>query len=95
MSKIEKIEDIETIVVHWSESKIINDELGHDENYDIEKNIEPAKFDEIVKRAAMSVEGGYDKTNLSVTLKNGTQWCKQSKFYLHQNDAGLLMLLNR
>ena len=95
MSKIKSIDDIENIKVHWSESNLINDELGCDDNCDIEKNISPVEFDDLITRAAKKVGGGYDKTSLSVKLKNGTQWCSNSKFYLNAQDSCLLDLLNK
>jgi len=95
MARIEKLEDIESIIVHWSESTLINDELGRDDNDDIEKQVDPVAFDDLIRRAAKKVGGGYDKTSLSVKLKSGLQWCEQSKFYLNQNDSGLMNLLNK
>ena len=95
MARIEKIEDIESIIVHWSESSLINDELGNDENHDIEKTVDPVVFDDLVTRAAKKVGGGYDKTSLSVKLKSGLQWAKEDRFYLSVQDSGLLNLLNK
>lgn len=95
MARIEKLEDIESIIVHWSESNLINDELGCDDNCDIEKQVDPAAFDDLIRRAAKKVGVGYDKTSLSVKLKIGLQWCEQSKFYLNQKDSGLMSMLNK
>jgi hypothetical protein len=93
--KIAKIEDIESIHVHWSESNLINDELGCNEDSDIEKQVDPIKFDDLISRAAKEVGGGYDKTMLSVKLKDGSDWCKECKFYLSSGDSGLMNLLNK
>lgn len=95
MARIERIEDIETIICHWSESNLINDELGGDDSGDIEKQVEPKVFDDLICRAAKLVGSGYDKTSLSVKLKSGLQWCKESKFYLTTQDTGLMNLLNK
>lgn len=95
MARIENIEDIETITVHWSDSGLINDELGCDEDGDIEKQVDPTAFDELIRRAAKQVGIGFDKTVLSVKLKNGVQWCTECKFRLISGDSGLLNLLNR
>lgn len=95
MAQIEKLEDIDSVIVHWSESNLINDELGSDENSDIEKTVDPIVLDDLIKRAAKLVGGGYDKTSMSVKLKNGLQWADSCKFYLNSNDSGLLYLLNK
>lgn len=92
--KLKSIDLIDKIKVHWSESNLINDELGCDDNCDIEKEIAPDKFDDIVKRASKLVNSGYDKTLLSVYLKNGTTWAYQCKFYLNHRTPNLLKLLN-
>ena len=95
MAKIEKIEDIESILVHWSESGLINDEMGCDENFDIEKQIDPIKFNDLICRAAKEVDTGYDKTVLSISLKNGVHWCNNAKFYLTQSVDCLMDWLNK
>lgn len=95
MSKIDSIDDIETIIVHWSENVLINDEMGCDDNCDINKDIEPRKLDELLARAVKQVNGGYDKTSLTVKLKSGVVWAKESKFYLNREDCGLMSLLLR
>lgn len=91
--KLTNLNEIKTIVVHWSESGLINDELGSDENGDIEKEIEPIVFNKMIKKAAQFVEGGYDKTVLTITLEDGSTWCKECKFYLLRTDETLMNLL--
>lgn len=93
MSAINSIEDIESVRVHWSESELINNELDSGED-DIEQDVEPDVLDELISRAAKEVGEGYDKTVLTVRLKNGTVWCHNVKFYLHDGDTGLLQLIN-
>jgi hypothetical protein len=95
MSRIDSLSDIESVFVHWSESALINDELGANDDDDIEKPVDPARFDEMVVRAAKGVTGGYDKTSLSIVLKGGVKWATGSKFYLSRTESGLLSLLNR
>ena len=94
MAKINSLNDIEEIKVHWSESGYINDVLGCDENSDIEKEVDVFAFNSIIEHAAKKVGGGYDKTSLSVKLKDGLQWCFESKFYLTRDKIDLLVLLN-
>lgn len=93
MSKITNIHEIESIRVHWSESSLISDELGYDEEGDIEKDVSPDDLDDMVKRAAAKVGGGYDKTSLTIKLKDGRTWCDRHKFYLHGSDSGLLSMI--
>ena len=93
--KIESLDKIDKIKVHWSESNLINDELGCDDNCDIEKEVAVDLFDDMVKRASKLVETGYDKTSLSVLLKNGKMWAYESKFYLNESTPDLLSLLNK
>jgi len=92
--KLKNLAELESITVHWSESNLINDELGHDDDGDIEKQVDPVIFDDLIKRAAVKVGSGYDKTLLSVTLKNGLPWCLETKFYLNTNTKSLIGLLN-
>ncbi len=94
MTRIKSIDDIESIKVHWSESCFINEVMKCDENSDIEKEIEPSDFNDIVKIAATKVESGSDKTSLTVILKNGNIWCSESKFYLNKAKKDLISLLN-
>ena len=94
MSKIKDLNDIETIIVHWSESNHINNVLGCDENSDIEKEVDVFTFDSIIQQAAKEVGSGYDKTSLTVKLKSGLQWCRFSKFYLTTDKVDLMGMLN-
>ena len=95
MARINSLDDIEKIIVHWSESGYINDELGCDDNSDIEKQVNVLILDELIKSASELISGGYDKTSLSIKLKNGLQWCAESKFYItSSNNNTLLKLLN-
>ena len=95
MNEIKSLSDIGKIKVHWSESSLINDEMGCDENCDIEKEVDPVIFDDLIKRAAKKVGGGYDKTSLSVWAKDGSYIYDECKFYLSSNDSSLLNLLNK
>tara|TARA_R110000744_G_scaffold57010_3_gene120040 strand:- start:3709 stop:3990 length:282 start_codon:yes stop_codon:yes gene_type:complete len=87
------LNDIEKIKVHWSESNHINDELGCDDEGDIEKEVDVKTFDLMVLHASKEVCSGYDKTSLSIKLKSGDQWCFESKFYITQRTKSLLDLL--
>lgn len=95
MSRVNSLDDIDCIHVHWSESNYINDILGNDENCDIEKGVDANAFDSIIQKASKQVGSGYDKTSLTVTLKNGVVWANESKFYLTKQDSSLLNLLNK
>ena len=95
MAKIENLNDIEEIIVHWSESTHINDALGCDEDGDIEKKVDVFAFDKMVEMASKSVGSGYDKTSLTVKMKSGLLWASESKFYLTRNEDSLLGLLNK
>lgn len=94
MSKIKSLNDIESIKVHWSESNVINDALGHDDNCDIEKVVDVDEFDRLIKKAAGKVKTGYDKTSMTVKLKTGIVWANEAKFYLTGVKDDLLKLLN-
>ncbi|MFK5951022.1 MAG: hypothetical protein QM500_19895 [Methylococcales bacterium] len=88
-----KLEDIESVFVHWSESRLINDVLGCDDNCDIEKSVEPAEFDKLVIQAASKVGKSNDKTVLTVKLKNGIVYCDNSKCYLNVTNNTLIKLI--
>lgn len=92
-NKIKSLDEIKNIKVHWSESQIINEELGVDNGSDIEKNIEAVELDLLVKKASSKVGLGYDKTVLTVTLIDESIWCKDRKFYLTNYRNTLLDLL--
>ena len=89
---VESLEEVESIYIHWSESDHINNVLGCDDNCDIEKSVDIATFDSIVKIASEGVGLGYDKTSLSITLKNKVVH-KDVKFYLTSDRDSLLKLL--
>lgn len=92
--KIESLDQIESVRVQWSESGLINRELGNDAEGDINVTISPEAADDLIRRAAILVDGGYDKTPLTVTLKDGTVWCHELKFYILRRTTGLLDLIN-
>lgn len=94
MAKIATLEDIETLIIHWSESGYINDVLDRGDDGDIEKEVDVTEFDTIVKKAVTFIDGGYNKTSISVKLKSGLQWCERSKVYIQNSTTGLLNLLN-
>lgn len=94
MSKIDSLDLIESIVVHWSESELINTELGENDG-GIEKTVTAAELDDLVKRSAQLINTGHDKLSLSIALKNRTQWCVQSRFYVNSKDLGLLSVINK
>jgi hypothetical protein len=90
-----ELSEIKSVFVHWSESGLINAELGHDDEGDINKEVDPATFDDLVKRAAALVPPGYDKTCLTVTFHNGTVYGKNGgcKFYLTPRKDSLVKLI--
>lgn len=95
MAKIKSIDDIEVIEVHWTESNYINKMMECDDNSDIEKPINPYELEAMIGVTVIQLESGYDKISLSVELKNGLQWCKESKFYISKDVKCLLDLLNK
>jgi len=95
MARIEKIEYIDSIKVHWSESMIINDELGHDDDGDIEKWVTPGCMQTLIHKAGKDVGCGYDKTSMTIKLKSGLVWASESKFYISQGDDCLMNVLNK
>lgn len=94
MSKIECVDEIESITVHWSESMLINRELGNDGD-DIEKTVTASVLDVLIARSVKEIASGFDKLSLSITLKSGLQWCCCSKFYVGKSDLGLLTVINK
>lgn len=95
MSQIKSLDEIKEVFVHWSESEFITDTLGCDDDIDINKTVDPELMDKLVATAGTKVQGGYDKTVLTIVLKDGTKWCDDVKFYLSRNEAGLLSLINK
>ena len=94
MAKIESLSDIEEITIHWSESGHINDVFADGDNYDIEKAVDINDLDNAVKESVKFIDGGYDKTKLTVKLKSGLLWADSCKFYITKRTEGLLNLLN-
>ena len=95
--KINSLNDIEKITVHWSESGYINDVLDplDEGDGDIEKEVDIFAFDSIVQHASKLISSGYDKTSMSVKLKSGLQWCTECKFYITKDKNNtLIKLLN-
>ncbi len=92
-----KLDDIERVFVHWSESSLINDELGNvtEDSGDILREVNPIEFDGLIKRASALVTAGYDKTCLRVTLKDGTVYGENGgcKFYLTSAKNSLVKLI--
>lgn len=95
MAKVNSVDEIESVFVHWSESNLINDELGCDDECDINKLVDPAAFNDLVSRAAKQVGSGYDKTVLTIKLKSGIIWANDVKFYLNAKDESMLTMINR
>jgi len=93
MSKV-KIEEIARVIVHWSESELINDRLGCDEFSDIEKEVSVVDLEILISEASKLICCGYDKASLTVVLKSGLVWAKESKFYITKGDT-LESLLNK
>jgi hypothetical protein len=93
-----QLKDIEKIFVHWSESILINNELGNvpENSGDILKEVDPIEFDNLIKRASSLVGPGYDKICLTVTLKDGTVYGENGgcKFYLVPSKDSLVKLLD-
>lgn len=90
-----ELKDIKSVFVHWSESKLINDELGSNDDGDINKEVDPVVFDDLVKRAAALVRTGYDKTSLTVTFHDGRVYGENGGFkcYLVPSKNNLLDLI--
>lgn len=65
---------IKEVFVFWSESTLINSEMGADENFDINKAVSIDKFNELADKAAQLVDGGYDKTKVKVTFHDGSEF---------------------
>jgi hypothetical protein len=92
-----ELKDIEKVFVYWSESSLINDELGNvpEDSGDILKEVNPVDFDKLIKRASALVHCGYDKTCLKVTLTDGTVYGENGgcKFYLTADKDSLVKLI--
>ncbi len=87
------LKDIASVFVHWSESNLINDELGCNDEFDINKEVDPVVFDNLLRRSAQLVGAGYDKTVLTIKLKDGSVWANECKFYLNEKRPDLISLI--
>lgn len=65
---------IKEVFVFWSESTLINNEMGADENFDINKAVSIDEFNVLAVKAAQLVEGGYDKTKVKVIFHDGNEF---------------------
>jgi len=83
---------IKKVFVHWSESELINEEMGDDDNGDIDKFIDPIKFNKLISVASQLVPAGYDKTELTIEMENG-DLIKDQKFYLTAYRDTLVKLI--
>lgn len=87
-----ELSDIKSVILHWSESSLINKELNPDDLDPIDKVVDPVEFDDLIRRASDEVRGGYDKTSLTVEFHSGVVW-KEIKFYLTSEKDSLVKLL--
>ena len=73
---------------------MINSELGNIDG-DIDKDVDPVEFDNLVKKASALVGPGYDKTCLTVILNDGTVYGHNGgvKFYLTPSKDSLVKLI--
>tara|TARA_B110000008_G_scaffold273908_1_gene308894 strand:+ start:33 stop:326 length:294 start_codon:yes stop_codon:yes gene_type:complete len=62
---------VESVFVLWSESKLINEELGCDDKGMIEKELSFQGFERLVDKASKNVEACYDKTRFEVRFEDG------------------------
>jgi hypothetical protein len=85
--------DIAGVHFHWSESGLLNSELGKNSDSDIETEVDAVRANELIVKAAKLVKGGYDKTVLTIRLVNGRVFCNEIKFYITRKTAGLLDLI--
>lgn len=88
-----KIEDIESVHFHWSESGFLNHEFGDNNEGDIEKTVSAEVADDAIRRASKLVIGGYDKTCLTIKTKENRFFCREVKFYLTKQKDSLLKLI--
>lgn len=88
-----KLEDIESVHFHWSESGFLNHEFGKNDDDDIEKTVSADIADDAIRRASKLVTGGYDKTVLTVKMKDGRTYCQEVKFCLTKRKDSLLKLI--
>ena len=88
-----KLEDINYVYVHWSESNYINGKMNNTDGDDINKSIDPIEFDKIINAAAKEVGIGYDKTCLSIKFNSGGDY-EEVKFYLTPEKDSLVKLIS-
>lgn len=90
-----ELSDIKSVLLVWSESSLINQELNQEDVDPINKYVDPVIFDDLIRRASALVGPGYDKTCLTVEFQNGTIYGKNGgcKFYLTPDKDSLLKLL--
>lgn len=62
---------IKEVYVYYSESNVVNDMLGCNEHFNINRAVTLKEFDEVIKAAAQAVESGYDKTRIDVVFHTG------------------------
>ncbi len=65
---------IKEVFVFWSESTLINNEMGADESFDINKAVSIDEFNALADKAAQLVDGGYDKTKVKVIFHDGSEF---------------------
>ena len=87
------LEDIESVHFHWSESGFLNHEFGKNDEDDIEKTVSAEVAEDAIRRASKLVTGGYDKTSLTIKMKDGKFYCREVKFYLTKRKDSLLKLI--
>lgn len=92
-----KLSDIKSVLLVWSESSLINQELNQEDVDPINKYIDPVVFDNLIRRASAFVESGYDKTCLIVEFQDGTIYGKNGgcKFYLTPQKDSFLKLIEQ
>lgn len=90
-----ELSDIKSVLLVWSESSLINQELNQEDADPINKYVDPVVFDDLVRRASALVGTGYDKTCLTVEFQDGTIYGKNGgcKFYLTPHKDSLLKLI--
>lgn len=91
-----KLEDIDKVILHWSESEYINDILGNEDDGDLNKELSPEDADDLIRKAAEKVDYPFDKTVLSIILKNNVfHYNGPIEYYLQGNTNGLIDLIRQ
>ena len=65
---------IKEVFVFWSESTLINNEMGTDESFDINKAVSVDEFNALADKASQFVDVGYDKTKVKVVFHDGNEF---------------------